>query len=73
MVGTLLIADEADLFRIPGNASCLVNMSDTYLEEALFFNRKRPDRVCGTDPPAKIAEFFTVADTSNKPRSIKTC
>jgi hypothetical protein len=72
MVGTLLIADEANLFRIPGNASGFVNMSDTYLEEALLFNRKRPDRICGTDPPAKIAEFFAVANAGNEPRSIKT-
>jgi hypothetical protein len=41
MVGTLLIADEANLFRIPGNASGFVDMSDTHLEETFFFNGER--------------------------------
>jgi hypothetical protein len=73
MIGTLLVADEADLLSIPGNASCLVDMGHTHLDEAFFFNRKVSDRLCGTNPSTKIAEFFTVTDTGNKPRCVKTC
>jgi len=41
LIGTLFVADEADLLSIPGNASGLVNMSDTHLDEAFFFNGER--------------------------------
>jgi hypothetical protein len=71
MIRALLVADKADFVRIPANASCLVDMSDTHLDEALFFNRKRPDRFCRTNSPAKIAEFLTIPNPGNEPRRIK--
>ena len=71
MIGTLLIADEADFFRIPGNAPCLVDMSDPHLEEAFFFKGKRSDGFGWTNPSTEITEFFTVTDTGNKPRCVK--
>jgi hypothetical protein len=71
MIGTLFVADKAYLVRIPGNTSCLVDMSDTHLDEALFFNRKRPDRFCRTNSAAKIAEFLTIPNPGNESRRIK--
>jgi hypothetical protein len=73
LIGTLFVANEADLLSIPGNASGLVNMSDTHLDEAFFFNGERSDRFCGANSSAEIAELFTVADPGDKPRCIKTC
>jgi hypothetical protein len=71
MVGTLLITDKADFFRVPGNTPCLVDMSDPHLEETFLFNGKRPDGFGGTNPSTKIAELFTVTDTGNEPRCVK--
>jgi hypothetical protein len=73
MIGTLLITDEADFILIPGNAPRFVDMSDTYLEEAFLFDGKISDRFGGTNPTTKISEFFTVADSGNESRSVKTC
>jgi hypothetical protein len=70
MIGTLLIADEADFFRIPRNTSCLVDMGDPHLEEAFLFNGKMANRFGGANPSTEIAEFFTVTDTGNKPRCV---
>ena len=71
VVGTLFVTDEADLLRIPGNASRLVDMSDSHLNEALLFNGKSPDRLGRADPSAEITEFLTVADPGNKTRGIE--
>jgi hypothetical protein len=73
MVGTLFIADETDLILIPGNAPGLVDVSNTHLDEALFFNGKGPNRLRGTDPSTKIAEFLTIANTRNEPGRIEPC
>ncbi len=73
LIGTLLVADQADLLRIPGNASGFVDMGDTHLEETFFFKGKISDRFSWADLPAEIAEFFTITDTGHKPRCIKTC
>ena len=73
MIGALLVADEADFILIPGNAPRFVDMSDTYLEEAFLFDGKISDRFGGTNPTTKITEFFTVADSGNESRSVKTC
>jgi hypothetical protein len=72
VIGTLLVTEEANLIRVPGNTPCLVDMSDPHLEEAFFFDGKWPDGFGGTDPPTKIAEFLTVTDSGNEPRRIKT-
>ena len=63
VIRALLIADKADFFRIPGDASCLVNMGHTHLDKAFLFYEKRPDRLGGANPSTKIAEFLTVTDT----------
>ena len=73
LIRTLLVTDEANFFRIPGNASCLVDMGNTHLEKSFLLNGKRSDRLGGADPSTEIAEFFTVADTGNEPRCVKTC
>ena len=70
-IGALLITDEADFFRIPGNASGFVDMGDPHLDETFFFNRKRPDGFGGANPSTKIAEFLTVTDSRNEPRCVK--
>jgi hypothetical protein len=72
MIGTLLVTDEADFIRIPGNAPRLVDVGDPHLKEAFFLDGKWPDGFRGTDPSAKIAELLTVADTGNEPRCVKT-
>jgi hypothetical protein len=71
MIGTLFITDKADFLRVPGNAPSLVDMSDPHLEEAFLFNGKMSNRFGGTNPPTKIAEFFTISDAGNKPRCVK--
>jgi hypothetical protein len=71
MVGTLLVADEADFILIPGNAPGLIDVSNTHLDETLFFNGKGPNRFGGTDPSAKIAELLTIANTRNEPGRIE--
>ena len=72
MVGALFVTDETDLLCIPGNASRLVDMSDSHLNEALLFNGKSPDRLGRADPSAEITEFLTVADPRNKTWSIES-
>jgi hypothetical protein len=72
VIGTLLVTDEADFFRVPGDTPCLVDMGDPYLEEAFFLDGKRPDGFGGADPSTEIAEFFAVTDTGNKSRRVKT-
>ena len=72
MIGTLLIADEANLLRIPCDTSCLVDVGDPHLEEALFLDGKRPDGLGGADPSTKVAELFAVTDAGDKPRRVKT-
>jgi hypothetical protein len=71
MIGTLLVTDEADFLRVPGNTPRLVNMSNPHLEEAFFLDRKRPDGFGGTDPSTKITELFTVPDSGDEPRCVK--
>ncbi len=71
MVGALFITDETDLLRIPGNASRLVDMGNSHLNEALLFNGKSPDGLRRANPSAEIAEFLTVADPGNKTRGIE--
>jgi len=71
-IRTLLITDKADFSRVPGNTPCLVDMSDPHLEEALFLDGKRPNGFGGTYPSAKITELFTVPDSGNQPRCVKT-
>jgi len=71
MIRTLLITDEADFFRIPGNTPGFVDMGDPHLDETFFFNRKRPDGFGGANPSTKIAELFTVTDSGNEPRCVK--
>ena len=71
LIGTLLIANKADFFRVPRNTSRLVNMSDPHLEEPFFLDGKRPDGFGGTNPSAKITELFTVADSGNESRCVK--
>ena len=73
LVGTLLITDEADLFRIPRNAPGLVDMGDSHLDESFFLEGKRPNGFGGADPPAKIAEFFAISDPGNQPGRIEPC
>jgi len=73
LVGTLFITDEADLFRIPGNAPGLVDMGDSHLDESFFLEGKRPNGFGGADPSAKIAEFFAISDSGNQPGRIETC
>jgi hypothetical protein len=71
LIGTLFIANKADLIRIPGNTPCFIDMGNPDLKEAFFFNRHRPDRLSGANPPAKIAEFLTVSDSWNQSRRVK--
>jgi len=71
LIGTLLIANKADFFRVPRNTSRLVNMSDPHLEEPFFLYGKRPDGFGGTNPSTKITELFTVTDPGNEPRRVK--
>jgi len=73
LVRALLITDEADLFCVPCDASCLIDMGDSQLQKALFLDGDRSDRLRGTHPATKIAEFYTVADPRDQPWSIKTC
>ena len=73
LVGKLFITDEADLLRVIGNASVLIDMSHPDLNEAFLFNGERPNRFGGANPSAKIAEFFAISDTGNQPRRIETC
>jgi hypothetical protein len=70
-IGTLLVTDEADFFRVPGNTPCLVDMSDPHLEEPFFLDGKRPNGFGGTNPSTKIAELFTVPDSGNESRCVK--
>jgi hypothetical protein len=72
MIGALLIADKANFIRIPGNTPCFVDMSNSHLEKAFLFNRKMANRFGWTNPSTKITEFFTVTDTRNEPRRVKT-
>jgi hypothetical protein len=72
LIGTLLIADQADLVCIPGNASCFIDMRDPHLDEALFFYRKRFDRSRGANSTTEIAELFAVPDPGNESGGIET-
>ena len=72
MIGTLLVTDKADFFRIPGNTPCLIDMSNPHLEEALFLYGNGSDRFRGTNPSAKIAELLTIPNSGNEPWRIKT-
>jgi hypothetical protein len=72
MIGTLFIADEADFLSIPGNASSLVDMSHADLDEPFLLKRERLNRLCRTNPSAKIAEFFTIPNTGDKSWCVKT-
>jgi hypothetical protein len=72
LIGTLLIADQADLICIPGNTSCFIDMRDSHLDEALFFYWKRFDRCCGANPTAEITKLFAVADPRNEPGGVET-
>jgi hypothetical protein len=71
MIGTLLVANKADFFRVPSNTPCLVDMGNPHLEEAFFLDGERPDGFGGTDPSTKVAELFTVPDSGNEPRCVK--
>jgi hypothetical protein len=71
LIGTLLIADQADFVCIPGDASGLIDMRDPHLDEALFFYGKRLDRSRGANPATEITKFFAVADPGDKPRSVE--
>ncbi len=72
LIRALLIADKADLLRIPCNTSGLVDMGDPYLDEAFFFKGNRLNGFNRADPSAKIAELFAVTDAWDKPRRVKT-
>ena len=71
MIGTLFITDEADLLRVIGNASVLIDMSHPDLNEAFLLNGERPNRFGGANPSAKIAELFTISDPGNQPGRIE--
>ena len=71
VIGTLLITNEADLFRVIGNAPVLIDMSHPDLNEAFLFDGERPNRFGGADPSAKIAELFTISDPGNQPGRIE--
>jgi hypothetical protein len=73
LIRALLIADKADLIRVPGDAAALIDMRNSHLDQAFLFDGNRPDRFCGANPSAEIAEFLTVSNTGNKSRGIKTC
>jgi len=73
LVGTLFIADQADLVRIPGDASGFIDVGHPYLNQSFLFKRDRPDCLCGANPPAEIAELLTVSDSRHKPRGVETC
>ena len=72
LIGTLLIANEADLVCVPSNASRFIDMRDPHLDEAFFFYGKRFDRCRGANPTTKITELLAVADPGNESRGIKT-
>ena len=70
-IRALFIADEADLLRIPRNASGLVDVGNSHLDEAFLFQRDGPDRFRRADPSAEVAELLTIPDTGNKSRCVK--
>lgn len=72
LVGTLLVADQADFVRVPGDASCLIDMCDPHLDEAFFFYGQRSDGSRGADPTTEIAEFFAVADPGHESGRVET-
>ena len=72
VIGTLLIADEAYFFRIPRNATRLVDMGDSHLNKPLLINGKSSNCLRGADSSAEITEFLTVTDPGNKPRGVET-
>ena len=73
LIGALLIADEADFIRIPGDAPGLVNVGHPHLDKALLFDSERPNRLGGANPSAEITELLTISDPGNKPRRVETC
>ena len=73
LVGALLVADEADLLRIPGDAPGLVDVGDPHLDQPFLFDGTGRMASVGQTLAAEIAELLTVADTGDEPRGIKTC
>jgi hypothetical protein len=73
MVGTLFIADEADFILIPGNAPGLIDVSHSHLDEAFLFDGEGPNRFGRTDPTAKIAKLFTIANARDETGRIESC
>ena len=71
MIGTLLIADEAYLFRIPRNTTRLVDMGDSHLKETFLFDGKMPDCFGRANSSAIIAKLFAITDTGDEPRGVK--
>ena len=71
LIRTLFVAHETDLLRVPGDASCLVDVSDTHLDEAFLFKGEILNGFGRADPSAEIAEFLTISDTGDKPRGVK--
>ena len=73
LIGALLIADEADFIRIPGDAPGLVNVGHPHLDKALLFDSERPNRLGRTNSSAEITELLAISDPGNKPRRVETC
>jgi len=71
LIRTLFVAHETDLLRVPGDASCLVDVSDTHLDEAFLFKGDNLNGFGRADPSAEIAEFLTISDTGHEPRGVK--
>jgi hypothetical protein len=71
LIRTLFVAHETDLLRVPGDASGLVDVSDTHLDEAFLFKGEILNGFGRADPSAEIAEFLTISDTGHEPRGVK--
>ena len=71
LIRTLFVAHETDLLRVPGDASCLVDVSDSHLDEAFLFKGENLNGSGRADPSAEIAEFLTISDTGHEPRRVK--
>ena len=72
LIGALFITHEADLIRIPGDASGLIDVGHSHLNQPLLFKGNGPDRLGGTNPSAEVAELLAVPYARHKPGCIKT-
>jgi hypothetical protein len=72
LIGALLVTDQADFIRIPGDAPGLIDVSHSHLNQPFLLERNRLNRLSGTDPSAEITKFLAVSDPGNKPWRIKT-